>query len=90
MLFTVKLLTLERYCCISGSLPASTLSGTCKLSGVFAVTAMSKLLDILIGIERMPDLEQEKNTKLMIMNAIRFMDLDLGEDYTYLTKNLTF
>ena len=83
MLFTEKLLTRERYCCISGSLPASTLSGTCILSGEFAVTAMSRLLDILIGMERMPDLEQEKNTKLMKMNAIRFMGLDLGEDYIF-------
>jgi hypothetical protein len=56
------------------------------LSGVFAVTAMSKLLDILIGMERMPDLEQEKKTKLMKMNAIRFMGLDLGEDYIFNEK----
>jgi hypothetical protein len=60
------------------------------LSGLFAVTAISRLLDIFNGIERMPVLEQEKNAKLMKMNAIRFMGLDLGEDYPYLTKNLTF
>jgi hypothetical protein len=60
------------------------------LAGLLAVMATSRLLDTFRGIDRMPVLEQEKNTKLMKMNAIRFMGLDLGEDYPYLTKTLTF